>query len=396
MKYFDHTASSKPFKEVIDIFSQEAATHFANPASLHQLGFLGEEKIKKAKLQLSKILNCLSEELIFTSGATESINQALISYARTHQGGGQTLLTLETEHKASLQSAKEAIKFWKNGKILYIPINQKGEINWAELASLMTSDIGLISFSAVNNNVGNVHLIEKMVFLRDKYCPKAKIHVDYVQALSKYPVSLQKSGVDMASFSGHKVKGLKGIGLLYVRKNLRLESYIHGAGQQDNRRSGTQNPPLILALAKAVELSEKQRIQAFSHVQTLKKLFLDTLIQEGMQLHQDFEIQGAENLDEALDATKLSPFILNISFVGVKAETLVNALSEEDFYISTQSSCSSKTDINYVLEAMGVEEALNRSSVRISFALENTVQDTEELAKTVVKWIKMLNLKVKK
>lgn len=396
MKYFDHTASSKPFTEVIELFTKEATEHFANPSSLHQLGFQGEQKIKSAKDKLAKLLNCLPEELIFTSGATESINQALIAYIKTHQGGGQTLLTLSTEHKATLNATKEAVKGWKNGQILYAPINSKGEILWESLEEKMGTEIALISMSSVNNNVGNVHNIEKLVFLRNKYCPQAKIHIDYVQSLTKYPISLKNSGVDLASFSGHKVKGLKGIGLLYVRKNLRLETYIHGAGQQDNRRSGTQNPPLVLSLAKAVELSEKQRPLAFQHTLKLKQVFLNTLLAEGLNYTEDFLVNGAESVEEALDSTKLSPFILNISFRGVKAETLVNALSEDQFYISTQSSCSSKSEVNYVLEAMGIDEALNRSSVRISFALENSEEDTVALAKTVIKWLKMLKLKVKK
>lgn len=398
MCYFDHTASTKPWEEVLCLFQQEARENFANPSSLHQLGFLAEEKIKKAKKSLAQLLQCQPEELIFTSGATESINQALIAYAKGHQGGGNKLVLPATEHKASLQSAKEAVAYWKKGEIVFMPLLPTGHIDFEKLEALLDREVGLISLSSVNNNVGQVQDLERVVSLRNRLCPQAKIHVDFVQSFTKYPLSLANSGIDMASFSGHKIKGLKGIGLLYVRKNLRLEAYVHGAGQQENRRSGTLNMPLIVSFVKAVELSEKTRKEAFAHVVHLKKLFLEALIQKNI----DFVLHGLDfsadfskekSVEAALCTQKLSPFLVNLSFLGVKAETLVNALSEDGVYISTQSSCSSKNDLNYVLSFMGVEESVNASSVRISFALENTEEEVFELVEKIEKWVLRLKRK---
>lgn len=398
MCYFDHAASTRPWEEVLCLFQKEATENFANPSSLHQLGFLAEEKIKKAKKTLAQLLQCQAEELIFTSGATESINQALIAYAKGHQGGGNKLVLPAIEHKASLQSAKEAVACWKKGEIVFMPLLPSGHIDFEKLAFFLDKEVGLISLSSVNNNVGQVQDLETLVNLRNRLCPQAKIHVDFVQSFTKYPISLANSGIDMASFSGHKIKGLKGIGLLYVKKNLRLEAYVHGAGQQENRRSGTLNMPLIVSFAKAVELSEKVRKEAFAHALALKKLFLEALLQKnidfvvhGLELSSDFSKE--KMVEASLCTQKLSPFLLNLSFLGVKAETLVNALSEEGFYISTQSSCSSKNDLNYVLSVMGVEDALNVSSVRISFALDNTKEEVLALAEKIEKWVLRLKRK---
>ncbi|WP_203361471.1 cysteine desulfurase family protein [Bacillus sp. REN10] len=362
MIYFDNSATTKPYKEALSAFIKVNEEFFGNPSSLHQLGLEAEKLLTGARRQVASLVGAKPEEILFTSGGTESNNLAIKGAALAYKDRGRHIITQQTEHPSVLQSCRQLEKY--GFRVTYLPVDREGRLSVQTLEQALTDDTILVSIMHVNNETGTIQPMKEISELLAHY-PKALFHVDDVQGRGKVPLDLQ--GVDLCSFSAHKFHGVKGTGALYKRTGVQLSSLLSGGEQEHTLRSGTENTGGIVAMAKALRLTEERREQAISkmkHIQSFLRTELEKM--QGVAVHTP--LAGC------------APHILNVSIQGVKGEVLVHALEEKGCFVSTTSACSSKQKkTSTVLTAMGVSQAEADSSIRISLAYDNSLEEAETL-----------------
>jgi len=375
MIYFDNSATTKPYKEVLETYMTVSEQFFGNPSSIHKLGGKSEQLLSKARLQVADLLSVQPSEIIFTSGGTEGNNLAIKGTAMMHRSRGKHLITTEMEHPSIYEAYKqlEGIGF----EVTYLSPDEDGFISVEKVADALREDTILVSIIHVNNETGAIQPIHEIGQFLKKY-PKIFFHVDAVQGIGKVPLHIKQSAIDLLSVSGHKFHSVKGTGLLYVREGVTLSSMMTGGSQEREIRSGTENLAGIVAMARALRITlEKQK----SESDDLLKL-------------RDELLHHLEKIDGAVinsPSSNFAPHILNISFVGLKPEVIVHALSEENIYISTKSACSSKNyEISRVLQSMGKSEQVAGSAIRISLSYENTIEEVNMFNKVMSEVIKNL------
>lgn len=323
---------------------------------------LAEKKQKAALDTLSGILGCSRDELIFTSCGSESVNTAIRGYLSANSRAGKHIISTRTEHKASLETlaSLEASGY----EVTYLRVGKDGIPDLKQLEESIRPDTALITLTHVNNETGSILPVAQINEVRSRVNPKTRIHLDCVQSFGKLPIRLSQAGIDMASFSGHKIHAVKGIGLLYVRKGCRISPLILGGGQQNGIRSGTESTYLSGALALALSLAEKDRENSLARVTILKEQLLN----------------GLKDLNPVvLSPENALPYVVNMSFPSFEAETMLHALEEHDIFVSTVSACSSKQKkVSYVLLEMGIERNIAQNAVRFSFSRFSSEKEVSE------------------
>lgn len=365
--YLDNSATTKPYAEVVTETIKYMEDNFGNPSSLHRMGITAEKAIKTSRKSVAKSLGAYDEEIIFTSGGTESNNMALFGVANARKRRGNRIITSKIEHPAILESCRrlEATGF----QIEYIDVDSKGVVNLQALESAIDDKTILISIMEVNNEIGAVQPIDEIISLKKKYEKQLGseliFHVDAVQSYGKLPFNLKNSDIDLMSISGHKIHGPKGIGALYIRKGLSIEPYIYGGGQERSMRSGTENVPGIVGIGKATEMAFNNRIKRLETMKIAKNYLL-----EGIKAEiKDFRINSQE---------VGIPSILNLSFSGIRGEVLLHTLEQYDIYVSTGSACSSnRKGQSHVLKAMGLSDVEIQGAIRFSFSEFNTTTEMD-------------------
>lgn len=366
MIYLDNSSTTKPLEEVCQVMDRIMRQEWGNPSSIHKLGHAAEKQIKECKKELAGILSCDLQEILFTSCGTESINTVLKGFWEVYPRAGRHMITSMGEHKATSETCRYLQK--KGIEIDFLPLNHDGNICLDELQNLVRPETSLISLLHVNNETGAVLDTTSLLRLRSQYCPNALIHLDCIQSFGKLKEKIGKLGVDYASVSAHKIHGPKGIGLLYHRKTAKIAPLIHGGGQQNALRSGTDDTASIVGFATAAIEAYRHIDSSFLHVTGLNQLLLSELRQMEIPFTQLSPPEG-------------SPYILNLAFPGIKAETLLHTLESSGVYVSTQSACSSKKQkTSPVLLAMGIEPRVAESSIRISFCRFNTAEEIRKAA----------------
>jgi cysteine desulfurase len=367
--YFDNSATTKPYQEVLDSFIKVSSSYFGNPSSLNALGGQAEKLLTQAKGQMAQLLNVKAKEVFFTSGGTESNNLAVKGTAFMHNQKGRHLITSSIEHP-SVSKAMEQLE--ENGfEITYLPVDGNGSVSLEDVEKAIRKDTILISIMLVNNEVGTIQPIKKIGNLLKKY-PHVLFHVDAVQGIGKVPFNLYEMGIDLCSLSAHKFHGLKGTGAIFIREGVMLSPLLSGGEQERGMRSGTENVAGAVAMAKALRITFEKRDTGIDKMKKIQAILKDGLDQtEGIQIHTP-NIQAA-------------PHIINFSIPGIKSEVFIHTLEQEGIYVSTTSACSSKKKSpSKTLLAMGVSLKSAESAIRISLSYENT----EEEAMTVVEAIK--------
>jgi cysteine desulfurase len=369
MIYFDNSATTKPYKEVIESFVKVSTEFFANPSSLHKLGGQAEGLVNQARNQLAQLLNIKPREIYFTSGGTESNNLAIKGSAMMYKKRGNHIISTTIEHP-SIRESLEQLKA-QGFEITYLPVNSEGRMNIEDLKNSIREETILVSLIHVNNEVGSIQPIKEVGELLKKY-PKILFHVDHVQGITKVPLDFHGCGIDLCSISAHKFHGLKGNGLLFIREGIRISPLLTGGNQEWMLRSGTENVAGIVAMAKALRMSILKMENNLQKVIKVKNLIMDELKKENdIYIHTPNEHSA--------------PHILNFSIKGFKAEVVVHALEESNIFVSTTSACSSKIkSVSHTLLGMGVEEEIAKSAIRVSLSFDNT----EEEAKKVIEAIK--------
>ena len=358
MTYLDYSATTPVDEEVLDSFVK-ATKYIGNPNSLHKLGVKSKHLIDASTNQISKILNIKPSEIIYTSGASES-NNTIIKAMEKFQNRGKHIITTKLEHSSIYGPLKQLEE--KGFKIDYVPL-EKGIVKLDELKKLLTDDTVLVTISMVNSETGIRQPIEEIGKLLKKY-PKIIFHSDITQAVGKIKFDL--TNVDAASFSAHKFFGFKGIGILYKKENLNIEPLIAGGKSTTVFRSGTPPLELIVSTAKALRLSYQNIDDDIKKVQELNQI-----IKNKLKDYPNLSINSNENS---------ITHILNISIKGIKPETMLHSLEENDVYISTQSACSIGNASKSVL-ALTNDEEKAKTSIRISISKKTTKTDIENFLK---------------
>lgn len=361
MVYLDYASTTPVRKEVLSTYHMLLEKCYGNSDSLHDIGRESSKLMEQSRAQIAQLFHVLREEIIFTSCASESNNYAIKGYAWQHQNKGKHIMTTCVEH-SSIHKACVQLEEVFGFEITYLPIYEDGCARLADVQRFLRKDTILVSMMMVNNETGAINPIQACADYVHANS-RAVFHMDGVQALGKIPVDL--SYVDMATFSAHKIYGLKGSAILFKRKNIKLLPLISGGQQEDGLRAGTSNAPANIVFAKTLRLALEEQAQHATYVAQL----YDYLIKE---------------LDQLEDIVINSPaygtkYILNISNLRIGSEVMLNALNEKGFAVSAQSTCSSKSKaMSQVLQAMGLGDIRASHAIRISLSHFTTTTEIEK------------------
>jgi len=367
--YLDNSATTRVLPEVAELMTKIMCEDYGNPSSLHLKGVQAENYLRYARETMARLLKVNEKEIFFTSGGTESDNMALIGCAFANSRKGKHIITTQIEHPAVLKTC--AYLETAGYRVTYLPVNSWGQISLDDMRRALTPDTILVSVMYTNNEIGALQPIEEVGALIRKVSPQTLFHVDAVQGFGKAKIYPKKLGIDLMSASGHKIHGPKGIGLLYVGENVKLQPIIYGGGQQMNLRSGTDNVPGAAGMAKAVELLYAHYEGDLNNLFRLKKYFMD-----GVRRIDGARINGL--LPGRPDGEGTAPHIVSVSIPGVRSEVLLHALEDKGIYVSAGSACAArKPQPSVTLKAIGVEKSLLESTVRFSFSVYTTKEELD-------------------
>lgn len=376
IKYFDHAATTKLKKEVLEEMSPYLSDEYGNPSSSHIKGKNAKEAIEKSREKIAKCINAFKEEIYFTSGGTEADNIAIKGFARANKKKGNHIITSKIEHKAVLESCK--VLEDEGFEITYINVDKYGVVNIKELEEAITESTILISVMFANNEIGTIEPIKEIGQIARKY--NVAFHTDAVQAMGNIKIDVQELNIDMLSMSAHKFYGPKGVGALYVNKDILFEPIINGGGQERGKRGGTENVASIVGMGKALELATEKVDEYNIHLNKLKDNFLRKMYEN----FENFKLNG--------HPIKRLKGNVSISFENVDAESLLLLLSKEGFCISIASACNTnQKNMSHVLKAIELNEREAKGTIRITFGEENTKKDTELLANKIKNIVENLN-----
>ncbi len=358
--YFDNNATTPLAPEVKDVLKEYNESSFGNPSSIHWAGQEARKLLNQARDQIAHLLNCEEQEIIFTSGATESINTALRGLASLAQGEKKEIVSSPVEHHATLKTL-EVLK-QEGFPVHFLKIDRRGNFDLEELKEKITEKTLLCSLMWANNETGNIYPIEEV----GKICRERGVffHCDAVQAIGKLPLSLKNVAIDFLSLSAHKFHGPKGTGLLYVRRGCKFAPLIRGGNQERNLRAGTQNLGGILGMAKALELSYSSLDESCVNILKIKDKIESFVLKEipGVELNGD--------LEHRLCNTS------NFWVQGVDGESLLFNLDLEGIAVSAGAACESGSiDPSHVLMAMGRSAKEAKASLRISLSKYNSMEE---------------------
>lgn len=361
MVYFDNSATTPVRPEAAEAMLKIMTENYGNPSSGHALGRAALNALDTARRQVAKAIGAKPGEIYFTSGGTEADNWAIFSAAHTRKKG--RVIISATEHEAVKNPA--AILEHEGYKVVRLSPDSAGRITVETLKAALTDDTVLVSIMYVNNEVGAVNPIKALAAAAHKVNRSLIFHTDAVQALGKLPCNAKALGVDLMTVSSHKLMGPKGAGALYIREGLNLAPFIHGGGQEKERRSGTEAMPAIVGFGTAAQLAAEElgdTVQRLKEVRSAAVAAISEAVPQAV-----FIGEG--------DA----PHILNISLPGWRSEVLTNALDSMGFCVSNASACR-RGRRSEVLEAMGLGNEIIDGALRLSFAKYNTPEETQSFA----------------
>ncbi|KAF5062295.1 Cysteine desulfurase IscS [anaerobic digester metagenome] len=361
MIYLDNCATTPVYPEVAAEIKRVLDEEFGNPSSLHALGRQAQDIMTSARASVARVIGAQPGEILFTSCASEGNNQVLKHFAGGH------IITTEIEHPSVRNTLRAMAE--SGTRVTWLPVDGQGRIDLEDLRRNLTRDTSLVSIMHVNNEIGAVNDLARIGQIIQESGSRARFHADLVQSFLKFPLDVRAMNLDYATASAHKAHGPKGIGMLYVRKGLRLTSLIHGGGQEDGQRAGTHNVPYIAGFGKACDLILPHLEENRRQVEALKTSLLGFFREEDPA--DRFQLNG--------DEEGFSPYILNVSFRGIRAEILLRLLEEKGICVSTGSACSSKNlKDSHVLTALKLDKEAIKGSIRICFSDTNTMAEIEE------------------
>ena len=366
--YLDNSATTQVSKEVFDEMESYYIKDFGNPSTLYALGRESKKALELARKRVADSINAKPEEIIFTSGGSESDNLAIKGLAFKLAEKGKHIITSEIEHPAVSQTLEflQSLDF----EVTYLPVYEEGIIRIDDLKNAIREDTILITIMQGNNEIGTIQPIEEIGKIAREN--NIKFHTDAVQTFGKIEVDVEKLNVDLLSLSSHKINGPKGVGALYIKKGTRLVPLIHGGGQERGIRSGTENVPGIVGFGKACELASQNLTQHYDKLVSIR----DELIEKVLNNIPESYLNG--------DRQNRLPNIVNFRFKAIEGESLILLLDNKGYQTSTGSACSSKTlEASPVLTALGLDPVDVHGSLRISLAPENDEFNIDEFVDAI-------------
>lgn len=364
--YLDYNATTPTDPEVIDAMKPYLDRYFGNPSSLHRYGMETRKAVEKAREQVAALLHASPDEIIFTSGGTESNNMAIKGIALAHASRGKHIITTSVEHPATLEVCRYLEK--QGYEVTYVDPDEKGAVHAADLEKAVRQDTILLTMMHANNEVGTVQPVEEAGKLAARH--GFFFHTDAAQSAGKIPVDVNRMKAHMLSLAGHKLYGPKGIGALYIRKGTVLEKLIHGADHERNLRAGTENVLEIVGLGKACEIALRNLEKNMQHMRQMR----DRLMRGIIQRIQDIRING--------DPAGGLPNTLSVSFMNLEAETILSGLS--GIAASAGAACHAEhTTVSHVLQAMRIPDEYARGTIRFSVGKPTTKEEIDTALETL-------------
>ena len=374
MVYLDYSATTPVNKEVLNSFNKAVLEYPGNANSLHSLGTKSLHLLEAATKQVASLMGVNKEEVIFTSGASEANNLAIMGVINKYKNRGHHILTTKLEHSSILETLNY---LEKEGYIIdYLKLDDNGHIDINDLKNKITDDTILVTISEVSSELGIVQDIKKIGEILKDY-PRVIFHVDGTQAVGKIKVNLDN--VDLYSFSSHKIYGLNGVGCLIKKRHIELEPIIHGGKSQTIYRSGTPTHALCASFAKALKLVLENQEEKYNHVLKLNQ-----------KIRKNLETMNDVVINSPIDSI---PHILNISIKGIKPETMLHALAESDIYISTKTACASDASMSLGVFEVTKDRERAKSSLRISLSYLTTNEEIDYFLETFKSKLKELSFR---
>lgn len=376
--YLDHAATTPVAPEVLQAMQPYFSEKFGNASSLHSFGREAREAIEDSRKKVAKIINAKPSEIIFTSGGTESNNLAIKGIANANKNLGNHIITTKIEHPAIEEPCKW-LKEKQGFNITYLGVDKDGLIDLKELENAMTDKTILVSIMFANNEIGTIQPIEEIGKICKKQKHKVYFHTDAVQGLGKEKIDVKKMNIDLLSASGHKMYGPKGIGMLYINQDVKIEGIQHGGGHEFHLRSGTENVPGIVGFAKALELMNQDMDKENKRLRELRDYIIKRIFEEIPKSHLDGH------------PTKRLANNIHFYFDNVEGEALLIRLDEKGIAVSTGSACSSHSlTPSHVLMAIGLKPELAHGSLRITMGKSTTKEDMDYVIDELKKIVQSL------
>src|SRR3989338_6691805 len=384
--YLDHAATTPLDKEVLKEMMPYLSEEYGNPGSFHQKGLAAKKAVDQAREKIAGILNCSSEEIIFTSGGTEGDNLVVKGTAFARMGEGKHLITTKIEHKAILEPCRYLEKEF-GFKTSYLSVDKYGLVTAEQVKKALTAETALVSVMYANNEVGTIEpiaeigeMIEQENKIREKRgWTKVYFHTDACQAANHLTLDVKRLKVDLMTLNGGKIYGSKGTGLLYVRKGINLHPLLHGGGQEGGLRSGTEDVGGIAGLAKALELAERMKTKENARLVKLREKLISGIKQR---------------IPHALlsgHAVKRLVNNIHFCFPGIEGESLILHLNEKGIYAATGSACNSRElKPSYVLLALGISKKVVHGSLRLTLGRETAEKDIDYVLEILPPIVEML------
>ena len=373
MIYLDNAASTPVHEKVIEEMIPYFKEHYGNPSSIHKHGRLASIAVQNARKRIASLINAESNEILITSGGTESNNTAL--YGIAHRNKGKHIITSSIEHDAILEPCKRLEE--EGFQITYLPVDKYGLVNPQDVEKEISPDTCLVSIMFANNEVGTIQPIAEIGKITQE--KKIIFHTDAIQAVGKTPINVKELDIDLLSISSHKINGPKGVGVLYVRKDVKIDPLILGGGQENGLRSGTENVASIVGFGMACQLAKDNMKQNQENFRKLGVRLVSEVLKEipYTKLNGHPEKRISNNV--------------HFTFLGVNGEDLIIKLDENKIAASTGSACSVKVQkASHVLRAMGFSHEQITGSLRLTIGITNTEEDITETIQVLKKVVKEL------
>ena len=375
MIYLDNSATTPLNEEVFEEMKPYFSEDFGNPSTLYRLGQKSKQAVEEARKRVADAINAKPEEIIFTSGGTESDNLAIKGIAFRDKDDGKHIITSEIEHPAVRESLYflESLGF----EVTYLPVYEDGIVKVEDVENAIRDDTILITIMHANNEIGTIQPIAEIGKIAQE--KGIKFHCDAVQSFGKIPVDVEELGVNLLSLSSHKIYGPKGVGALYIKKGTRLEPQMHGGGQERGIRSGTENVPGIVGFGKAAQLAADNLQKNHDYLISIRDDLIDKVLEKV-----PYSYLNGSRYDRL-------PNIVSFRFSAIEGESLILLLDAKGIDSSTGSACSSKTlKASPILKALGLDDVDVHGSLRLSLGLENSIDNVDTVVDSIASVVETL------
>ena len=380
MIYLDNAASTKPRKEVIEEMIRVMNNEYANPDAIHEYAHKTLLNMKNQKEKMARLLGLNSKEMYFTAGGSDGNNIIIQGIVEANSRNKKHLITTKIEHSSVYEIFRN---YEKEGyEVDYLDVSEYGEVDVEQLERLIREDTILVSIIAVNSEIGIIQDLEKISKIIKNKNKETYFHTDFVQGLGHTKVDFSKLEIDAITITSHKINGPKGIGAIYINKNVKIKEIMYGTNKENGMVKRTLPTELIFGFIKAIEIAYNNYEKGVKSIYELKKYFIEQL---------------KENIDKIrinslLELEKSTPTILNVSFGGVKGEVLTSFLGMYEIYVSTGSACSSRRGNSRIIESLGVPNEQVEGAIRFSFSIDNTVEEVDIVIQKLIECVTQIRM----